>query len=123
MDKNIRLKLLWSQVLASLDAATRWERQLTVSFLFQLDPEGSQSHQLQRREAPGRSPASSGPQILVSPPGNEGWAQPLRTRLGSQSHQKGRIPGSGLLFLPRNARRRSVSGCAVSSGPSTGRRA
>lgn len=47
------------------------ERQLTASFLFQLDPEGSQNHRLQRREAPGQSPASSWPQILVSRPANE----------------------------------------------------
>ena len=60
------------QMQADSDAVMRWERQLMVSFLFQLDPEGSQHHQLQRRDVPGRSPASSGPQILVSCPENEG---------------------------------------------------
>ncbi|XP_023584857.1 integrin alpha-5 [Trichechus manatus latirostris] len=33
----------------------------------ELDPMGSQHHQLQRREAPGRTPASSGPRILKCP--------------------------------------------------------
>lgn len=102
------------QMQADSDAVMRWERQLMVSFLFQLDPEGSQHHQLQRRDVPGRSPASSGPQILVSCPENEVWAQVLSTSVGPQSHQKGRTHGSSLLFLPRNAQRQSVSSCAAS---------
>ena len=94
-----------------------------VPFLFQLDPEGSQHHRLQRRDAPGRSPASSGPQILVSPPGNEVWAEALSIYLHPQSHQQGGTPHSSLRFLPRNARRPSVSGCAASWGHCTGKRA
>lgn len=76
------MKLFRAQVQADLDAVMRWKRQLTVSFLFQLDPEGSQKHKLQRREAPGQSPAS-GPQVLVSRPGNEVWAPALSTCLSS----------------------------------------
>lgn len=111
------------QMQADSDAVMRWERQLMVSFLLQLDPEGSQHHRLQRRDVTGRSPTSSGPQILVSCPGNEVCAQVLNTSVGPQSHQKGRSHGSSLLFLPRNAQRQSVSSCAASWGHSTGKRA
>jgi hypothetical protein len=68
-----RLSCSGTQVQADLAAVMRWERQLMISFLFQLDPEGS-PHHLQRREAPGGSSAHSGPQVLVSHSGNEVWA-------------------------------------------------
>ncbi|XP_016073485.1 PREDICTED: integrin alpha-5 [Miniopterus natalensis] len=51
----------------------------------ELDPEGSQNHRLQRREAPGHSPASSGPQILKCP---EVECFRLRCELGSLHRQE-----------------------------------
>ncbi|XP_027449058.1 integrin alpha-5 [Zalophus californianus] len=53
----------------------------------ELDPEGSQHHRLQRREAPGRSPASSGPQILKCP---EVECFRLRCELGPLHRQESR---------------------------------
>uniref|UniRef100_A0A452U3P1 Integrin subunit alpha 5 n=1 Tax=Ursus maritimus TaxID=29073 RepID=A0A452U3P1_URSMA len=53
----------------------------------ELDPEGSQHHQLQRREAPGRSPASPGPQVLKCP---EVECFRLRCELGPLHRQESR---------------------------------
>uniref|UniRef100_A0A673TK83 Integrin subunit alpha 5 n=1 Tax=Suricata suricatta TaxID=37032 RepID=A0A673TK83_SURSU len=53
----------------------------------ELDPEGSQHHRLQRREAPGRSSASSGPQILKCP---EVECFRLRCELGPLHRQESR---------------------------------
>ncbi|XP_040343825.1 integrin alpha-5 [Herpailurus yagouaroundi] len=53
----------------------------------ELDPEGSQHHLLQRREAPGRSPSSSGPQILKCP---EAECFRLRCELGPLHRQESR---------------------------------
>lgn len=53
----------------------------------ELDPEGSQHHRLQRRDAPGRSPASSGPQILKCP---EAECFRLRCELGPLHRQESR---------------------------------
>jgi hypothetical protein len=41
----------------------------------------------------------------------------------SKKHEKVRILGSSLFFLPRNAQKLSVSGYVVSSGHCTGKRA
>uniref|UniRef100_A0A8C0L7A5 Integrin subunit alpha 5 n=1 Tax=Canis lupus dingo TaxID=286419 RepID=A0A8C0L7A5_CANLU len=56
-------------------------------FLLQLDPEGPQHHRLQRREAPGRGPGSSGPQILKCP---EAECFRLRCELGPLHRQESR---------------------------------
>lgn len=53
----------------------------------ELDPEGSQHHRLQRRDVPGRSPASSGPQILKCP---EAECFKLRCELGPLHRQESR---------------------------------
>ncbi|XP_036155485.1 integrin alpha-5 isoform X2 [Myotis myotis] len=52
----------------------------------ELDPEGSQNHRLQRREAPGQSPAS-GPQVLKCP---EAECFRLRCELGPLHRQESR---------------------------------
>ncbi|XP_006883991.1 PREDICTED: integrin alpha-5 [Elephantulus edwardii] len=57
------------------------------SHSLELDPEGSQHHHLQRREAPGRSPASLGPQILKCP---EAECFKLRCELGPLHRQESR---------------------------------
>nr|XP_003405118.1 integrin alpha-5 [Loxodonta africana] len=51
----------------------------------ELDPESSEHHRLQRREAPSRSPASSGPQILKCP---EAECFKLRCELGPLHRQE-----------------------------------
>ncbi|XP_065790313.1 integrin alpha-5 [Muntiacus reevesi] len=53
----------------------------------ELDPEGSQHHRLQRRDVTGRSPASSGPQILKCP---EAECFKLRCELGPLHRQESR---------------------------------
>ncbi|XP_059041070.1 integrin alpha-5 isoform X1 [Mustela lutreola] len=53
----------------------------------ELDPEGSEHHRLQRREASGRSPASPGPQILKCP---EVECFRLRCELGPLHRQESR---------------------------------
>ncbi|XP_004716955.2 integrin alpha-5 [Echinops telfairi] len=53
----------------------------------ELHPEGSQHHQLQKREAPGRSSASSGPQVLKCP---ETECFRLRCELGPLHRQESR---------------------------------
>ncbi|KAB0365852.1 hypothetical protein FD754_010008 [Muntiacus muntjak] len=53
----------------------------------ELDPEGSQHHRLQRRDVTGRSPASSGPQILKCP---EAECFKLRCELGALHRQESR---------------------------------
>ncbi|NIG59277.1 integrin alpha-5 [Pontoporia blainvillei] len=58
-----------------------------VHHVYELDPEGSQHHRLQRRDAPGRSAASSGPQILKCP---EAECFRLRCELGPLHRQESR---------------------------------